>query len=156
MENFSSSNDIPQDSTQLWVGDVKNWMDEQYLAGLFGKYGEIKSVKIIRDKQTGLPVGYGFVEFGSHEIAANVLESLTGTVNPGSRKLYKLNWGVYGGAGTEGSGIGAEEVKEKKPVKENNGKPISVRFSSLKCFLLLTFLPWYFTLGGKGEKIFFF
>lgn len=114
------SKDIHQDSTQLWVGDVKSWMDEQYLAGIFGKYGQIKSVKIIRDKQTGLPVGYGFVEFASHEIASKVLESLTGTINPGSRKMFKLNWGVYGGGGsTDGkSAIGSDDgIVEKKKVK---------------------------------------
>lgn len=121
----NSSRDTHQDSTQLWVGDVKSWMDEQYLAGIFGKYGEIKSVKIIRDKQTRIPVGYGFVEFASHEVAANVLQTLTGTINPGSRKMFKLNWGVYGGGKTEEGGD--EERQDKKP-KENNGKPISVRF----------------------------
>lgn len=137
----NSSKDTHQDSTQLWVGDIKSWMDEQYLAGIFGKYGEIKSVKIIRDKQTRIPVGYGFVEFASHEVASNVLETLTGTINPGSRKMFKLNWGVYGG-GTKTEGTVDEERQDKKP-KENNGKPISVRFSIFFYFLFdnnLTFL----------------
>lgn len=125
-----NQNDIHQDSTQLWVGDVKSWMDEQYLAGIFGKYGQIKSVKIIRDKQTGLPVGYGFVEFASHEIAAKVLETLQGTINPGSRKMFKLNWGVYGGGTTtkEKTDSGSEERVDKKR-NETSGKPISVKKS---------------------------
>lgn len=35
-------------------------------------------VKLIRDKHTGFPAGYGFVEFSSLEIAEKVLETCNG------------------------------------------------------------------------------
>lgn len=82
----------------LWVGDVQTWMDENYLRSLFAKTGHIQSVKIMRDKVTNQPVGYGFVEFTSHEVAAKVLQLFTGSINPATNKPFKLNWGVYGGS----------------------------------------------------------
>lgn len=35
-------------------------------------------VKLIRDKHTGFPAGYGFVEFATAEIAEKVLETCNG------------------------------------------------------------------------------
>jgi RNA recognition motif-containing protein len=61
------------DTRSLWVGDIEAWMDEKYVTELFSKTGQVVSVKIIKDKSTGSPSGYGFVEFASHEIAQRVL-----------------------------------------------------------------------------------
>ena len=85
------------DKKTLWVGDIEKWMDENYLIGLFKDVGSINSVKIIRDKNTNLPMGYGFVEFSSHEIAARVLQLYNGSINPATNKPFRLNWGVHGG-----------------------------------------------------------
>jgi RNA recognition motif-containing protein len=79
----------------LWVGDIEAWMDEQYLTNLFGKSGRVIKVKIIRDKATNLPIGYGFVEFDSHEVAAKVLELFNGSTHPGTNRPFRLNWGVH-------------------------------------------------------------
>jgi|JFJP01.1.fsa_nt_gi RNA recognition motif-containing protein len=78
----------PQDSKTLWVGDIENWMDDSYIANLFNKFapGTVQGVKIIRDKNSGAPMGYGFVEFNSHEVAARLLQLLNGTTNPGTNK----------------------------------------------------------------------
>ena len=54
-------------------------------------------MKIIRDKQTGLPAGYGFVEFSSHEVAAQVLQTYNGTPIPGTHRQFRLNWGQFQG-----------------------------------------------------------
>jgi len=86
------------DSKTLWVGDIENWMNEDYLNRLFSKTGAtVINVKIIKDKVSGLPLGYGFVEFNSHEMAAKVLQLLNQSVNPATNKPFRLNWGVYGG-----------------------------------------------------------
>jgi hypothetical protein len=51
----------------LWIGDIEPWMDENYIQGLFNgvsfmainsfKIAAIQSVKLIRDKTKGTPVG---------------------------------------------------------------------------------------------------
>lgn len=84
----------------LWVGDIEKWMDENYLAQLFGKTGLVVSTKIIRDRQTNIPVGYGFVEFNNHETAKKVLELYGNSTNPATGRTFRLNWGVRNGAGS--------------------------------------------------------
>jgi len=134
-----SENESNQDKKTLWIGDVEAWMDERYLAGIFGKSATITSVKIIRDKQTNLPVGYGFIEFGSHEVAANVLNQFNGSTNPRTNKPFRLNWGVHGASrnrdnrgqndfrgnsrGNQG-GVSTWESRTAADVSEEN--PISV------------------------------
>lgn len=57
------------ESKTLWMGDIEHWMDETYISSLYSHTGGLASVKIIKDKNTGLPAGYGFIEFTNHEIA---------------------------------------------------------------------------------------
>ncbi len=85
----SGSGAIPQptqDTKSLWIGDIENWMDEGYISNLFNKVGPVNNVKIMRDKSTGAPLGYGFVEFASQEIAGRVLQLYSGAINPGTNK----------------------------------------------------------------------
>ena len=47
----------------LWIGDLAYWMDEQYVLYAFSSvYKTVNHVKLIRNRQTGLHEGYGFVE----------------------------------------------------------------------------------------------
>jgi RNA recognition motif-containing protein len=62
----------------LWIGDIESWMDENYIMELFQGIAQITSVKLIRDKIKGTPVGYGFVEFPNHEVAKKVHVNLNG------------------------------------------------------------------------------
>ena len=89
----------PPESKTLWVGDIENWMDEDYLINMFAKTGaQVLQAKIIMDKNTNMPLGYGFVEFTSHEMAAKVLQLLNQSINPATNKPFKLNWGNQRGA----------------------------------------------------------
>lgn len=65
----------PKKPTNLFVGNLQPWMDESYLQQVFSKFGEIKSTKLVRDRVTQAPMGYGFVDFGEHEIAKKVLDT---------------------------------------------------------------------------------
>ena len=103
----------PDQKKTLWVGDIAYWMDETYLARLFGSTANVASVKIIRDKQSNLPLGYGFVEFESHEIAAKVLDTLNGTTNPGTNKPFRLNWGVHNAAKARGKYGGGDDYEKR-------------------------------------------
>lgn len=82
-----------------------SWMDEAYLVNLFQQAGGVTGAKVIRDRNTNQPVGYGFVEFESHEKAAKVLQLFSTSMNPATNKPFKLNWGVYGGTGITGGGM---------------------------------------------------
>ncbi|XP_024029389.1 polyadenylate-binding protein RBP47B' [Morus notabilis] len=80
----------------LWIGDLQFWVDENYLNSCFSHTGEVVSIKIIRNKITGQPEGYGFVEFVSHAAAERILQSYNGTKMPGTEQTFRLNWASFG------------------------------------------------------------
>jgi len=71
-------------------------MDENYLIGIFSHAGEVVSAKVIRNKQTNFPEGYGFIEFGTHAVAERVLQNYNGAQMPNSEQTFRLNWATYG------------------------------------------------------------
>ncbi|KAK6914289.1 RNA recognition motif domain [Dillenia turbinata] len=80
----------------LWIGDLQYWVDESYLQSCFAHTGEVLSIKIIRNKITGQPEGYGFVEFVSHAAAERILQTYNGTQMPGTEQTFRLNWASFG------------------------------------------------------------
>ncbi|KAL3498344.1 hypothetical protein ACH5RR_041076 [Cinchona calisaya] len=80
----------------LWIGDLPYWADESYLNSWFTHTGEVLSIKVIRNKITGQPEGYGFVEFTSHAVAERILQSYNGTQIPETELNFRLNWASFG------------------------------------------------------------
>lgn len=54
------------------------------------------SVKVIRNKQTGMPEGYGFIEFTNRAAAERNLHAYNGTLMPNSDQNFRLNWAMLG------------------------------------------------------------
>lgn len=81
MSSIGIGVETPQSRT-LWIGDIGPYIDENFLHSLFAHTGEVTQVKVIRDKNTGLSAGYGFVEFANHFAAKRVLEVLNGQQLP--------------------------------------------------------------------------
>ncbi|KAL0323085.1 UNVERIFIED_CONTAM: Polyadenylate-binding protein RBP47C' [Sesamum angustifolium] len=79
----------------IWVGDLHNWMDEDYLRSCFASTGRVSSIKVIRNKQTGFSEGYGFVEFFTHAAAEKVLQSYSCLAMPNTDQLFRLNWAAF-------------------------------------------------------------
>eukprot|EP00741_Cyanophora_paradoxa_P022452 tig00021489_g21678.t1 len=94
MSNGTSSSD-PSGIKTLWIGDLEPYMDEAYLTQLFSQT-EMINVKVIRDKLSGNMLGYGFIEFASHEAAFRVLQAFSGQPIPNTGKYFRLNWGSFG------------------------------------------------------------
>ena len=65
-------------SSKLYVGNLKYEVTEEDLERLFKEFGEITSVKVIRDKFTGRSKGFAFVEMANDEAAKNAINSLDG------------------------------------------------------------------------------
>ncbi|GJN21379.1 hypothetical protein PR202_gb08849 [Eleusine coracana subsp. coracana] len=79
----------------IWVGDLQYWMDENYLHSCFGPSGEVVTIKVIRNRHSGVSEGYGFVEFYSHASAEKALQNFSGHVMPNTDRAFKLNWASY-------------------------------------------------------------
>ncbi|MBL7664497.1 MAG: RNA-binding protein [Bacteriovoracaceae bacterium] len=67
-----------QVSTKLYVGNLSFQATEQEVNELFAQAGEVASVKIITDRETGRSRGFAFVEMSSEEAASAALEQLDG------------------------------------------------------------------------------
>lgn len=69
-----------EDSKTLYMGDVQpNW-DDNFVRSLFARFSGLSDIKLIRDKISGANLGYGFIEFISHETAEVALKALAGQV----------------------------------------------------------------------------
>ena len=67
----------------IYVGNINYNATAEDLKPLFAEYGEVLSIKIINDRETGRSKGFGFVEMESGASAA--IEELNGKEFQGRR-----------------------------------------------------------------------
>jgi RNA recognition motif-containing protein len=99
---------------KLYVGSIPFNATEESLRELFAGIGEVESVKIITDADTGRSKGFGFVEMSSAEDAKKAIEKLNGTqfmersltVNEARPQQPREGRGFGGGGGRGGYGQG--------------------------------------------------
>jgi len=60
----------------IYVGNLDRQATEKELRALFTPFGEVKSVKIMKDSQSGEPRGFAFVEMSDKESAAKAIREL--------------------------------------------------------------------------------
>ena len=70
----------------IYVGNVSFDATEEQLRDLFAQYGEVSSAKLITDRDSGRPRGFGFVEMPNDEEANAAISALHETEMLG-RKL---------------------------------------------------------------------
>ncbi|MDE7217874.1 MAG: RNA-binding protein [Helicobacter sp.] len=63
--------------TSIYIGNITYSATERDIEQLFSQFGEVASVKLINDRETGRPKGFGFVEMHA-EAASKAIESLDG------------------------------------------------------------------------------
>lgn len=62
----------------IYVSNINFRAREEDLQAAFEKYGEVSSVKIIKDKETRRSKGFGFVEMPDDNAAKSAIEGLNG------------------------------------------------------------------------------
>lgn len=98
----------------LYVGNLDYDTTEDELRQAFAEYGQIESVKIIKDRDTFKSRGFGFVEIPNKGDAERAIEELHGsvlgskeiTVNEARPKSNRNNSGGFGGRGNRSGGAG--------------------------------------------------
>jgi len=72
---------------KLFVVCFSRETTEKELTNLFGEFGDVVSVRIITDQETGLSKGYGFVNFADQAGARLAVRDMDGHVQ-GDRTVY--------------------------------------------------------------------
>jgi RNA recognition motif-containing protein len=63
---------------KVYVGNLSYNTTEGTLRTLFAEYGEIESVNMITDRDTGRPKGFAFVEMSTEQAAQAAISGLNG------------------------------------------------------------------------------
>ena len=74
---------------KLYVGNLPFSVTEDELREVFARHGEVQSVAVIMDRDTGRARGFGFVEMGDSNAAQEAMRALDGS-DMGGRSL-KVN-----------------------------------------------------------------
>ena len=101
-------------SIKLYVGNLPMQMTESELRELFTEAGNVSSAKIINDRQTGQPRGFGFVEMETKLEGQKAISMLNGrqvegrvlAVNEARPQARSGGRGGYGGSGGGRGGRG--------------------------------------------------
>lgn len=70
---------------RIYVGNLSFGTEEEGLKGAFQKFGEVGSVSIIMDRDTGRSKGFAFVEMPDDENAMEAIKNLNGSVLDGRK-----------------------------------------------------------------------
>jgi len=84
----------------LWMGSLERYMDENYIRNCFSSMGEVISgVKMMKNKFTGEPAGYCFVQFPDDFSALTAMHKLNNKMIPNSQPptKFRLNHTSLGG-----------------------------------------------------------
>ena len=71
---------------KLYVGNLPYDTTEDQLHAMFAAHGQVTSAKLISDRETGQPKGFGFVEMANDADAQSAISKLNGTMI-GNRKV---------------------------------------------------------------------
>lgn len=63
---------------QIYVGNLSYGTSDESLKDLFEQFGEVASAKIIMDRETNRPKGFGFVTMDDDASAQEAIEALNG------------------------------------------------------------------------------
>ena len=83
----------------IYIGNLSPNVTSDELQNLFEAFGEVESVKIIMDRFTGRPKGFGFVEMPSNSEADKAIKALNGNLVSGQN--IKVNPADPGGKRTK-------------------------------------------------------
>jgi|AAFX01.1.fsa_nt_gi RNA recognition motif-containing protein len=101
-------------ATKLYVGNLSFQTTQQDLEELFSQSGQVESVSIVTDRDTGQSRGFAFVEMSTNEEAQAAIQALDGRevdgralkVNEARPKEDRGGRGGFGGGGGGRGGYG--------------------------------------------------
>jgi RNA recognition motif-containing protein len=110
--------------TNIFVGNLSYQTTEAELESAFAAFGAVERVSIVRDRDTGQPRGFAFVEMTNADQAASAIQGLNGTelsgrainVNEARPREERGGGNRFGGGGRpKGGGGGGGVGKRREP-----------------------------------------
>ena len=103
--------------TNIFVGNLSYQTTETELEAAFAAYGAVERTSVVRDRDSGQPRGFAFVELTNHEEAMKAIQGLNGqelngrqiNVNEARPKAERS-----GGFGNRGGGGGGGRRREPR------------------------------------------
>jgi RNA recognition motif-containing protein len=98
--------------TNIFVGNLSYSITESELEAAFSAYGAVERVSVVRDRDTGQPRGFAFVEMTDANEAANAINALNGrelngrAINVNEARPREERGGGRGFGGNRGGGGG--------------------------------------------------
>jgi len=89
---------------KLYVGNIPFSATEDDLRDLFGRHGNVESVNVITDRDTGRPRGFAFVEMEDVNSAKDAIRALDGSELGGRNIRVNEAQDRRGGGGGGGGG----------------------------------------------------
>lgn len=98
-------------SSKLYVGNLPFTAQEDDVRNLFATYGDVLSVALINDRETGRPRGFGFVEMDASG-AKSAIEALDGQDFQG--RNLRVNEAQERAPRTGGGGGGGDRGRQSR------------------------------------------
>jgi RNA recognition motif-containing protein len=89
---------------KLYVGNLPFSATEEEIRSLFSQYGEVQSVQIVSDRDTGRPRGFAFVEMDNADEAIRALDNQAFGGRNLTVNIARERQGSGGGGGGGGGG----------------------------------------------------
>jgi len=108
--------------TNIFVGNLSYQTTQEELEAAFAQYGAVERVNVVRDRDTGQPRGFAFVEMADSGDANSAINSLNGrevngralTVNEARPREERSGRGGGGGGRNGGGGGGFGRRREPR------------------------------------------
>lgn len=111
----------------IFVAKLSPHTDEDGLREIFGGYGEVRSAKVIMDRDTGRSKCYGFVEMENDEDGRNAIAELDQSQQDGSTIVVKeaepRNDNRGGGGYNRGNNRGGNNRNFRNNDRNSNRRP---------------------------------
>ena len=109
--------------TNIFVGNLSYETSQEDLEAAFNEFGAVERVNIVRDRDTGQPRGFAFVEMTNRNEASNAIAGLNGrnmngrdlNVNEARPREERSGGRPGGGGNRSGGGGGFNRGRSKGP-----------------------------------------
>ncbi len=101
-------------SSKIYVGNLPYSVTDSSLKDNFAAFGSVSSAKVMMDRETGRPKGFGFVEMASAEMAQAAITALNGMSVDGRSIVVNLARPREEGGGSGGYSAGGYTSSAKR------------------------------------------